>query len=177
MRISSHLKFIGWLFSSRSLMWDCFFRKQILQLNEQYQHFHQFSSKQSKARVFLKGNIFHGVARYERMKNWAKFAQNAILLHCPFLFIENLTFPSSISFPVNMEGSKRNTTCIGHLSSSTKNKQKKNLMTESLLSNDTSNCFNLITTPTRGKTCGLCSRNGTITLLSGKLRTVDNSLL
>ena len=124
MRISSHLKFIGWLFSSRSLMWDCFFRKQILQLNEQYQHFHQFSSKQSKARVFLKGNIFHGVARYERMKNWAKFAQNAILLHCPFLFIENLTFPSSISFPMNMEGSKRTNTSIGHLYSSTKNMQK-----------------------------------------------------
>ena len=80
--------------------------------------------KQNKARVYLKGIIIHGVVRYERMKSWAKFTQNAILLYCPFLFIENLTFPSSISFPMNMEGSKRTNTSIGHLYSSTKNMQK-----------------------------------------------------
>ena len=57
-------------------------------------------------------------------KYGAKFTQNAILLYCLFLFIENLTFPSSISFAINMERSKRNTTCIGHLYSSTKNEQK-----------------------------------------------------
>ena len=52
--------------------------------------------------MFLEGNVFHGVVRYERMKSWAKFSQNAIVLYCP----------------------KRTTTRIGHLSSSTKNKQK-----------------------------------------------------
>ena len=50
-------------------------------------------------------------------------------------------------------------------------------MTESLLSNNTSNRFKFIMTPTRGKTCGLRRRNGTITLPSGKSRTVDNILL
>ena len=80
--------------------------------------------KQNKARVYLKGIIIHGVVRYERMKSWAKFTQNAILLYGPFLLIQNLTFPSSISFPINMEGSKRTTTRIDHLYSSTKNKQK-----------------------------------------------------
>ena len=49
---------------------------------------------------------------------------NAILLYCPFLFIDNLKLPSSISFPINMEGSRRTTTRLGHLSSSTQNKQK-----------------------------------------------------
>ena len=49
---------------------------------------------------------------------------NAMLLYCPFLFIENLTFPSSIQFPVNMEGSKRTTTRIAHPYSATKSKQK-----------------------------------------------------
>ena len=50
--------------------------------------------------------------------------QNAIVLYCPFLFIWNHTFPSPIEVSINMEGSKRTTLCIGHLSSSTKNKQK-----------------------------------------------------
>ena len=50
--------------------------------------------------------------------------QNAILLHCLFLFIENVTFPPSISFLINMEGSKRTTTRIGHLYSSTTKKAK-----------------------------------------------------
>ena len=50
-------------------------------------------------------------------------------------------------------------------------------MTESLLSNNTSNYFKFIMTPIHGKTCGLRRRNGTITLPSGKLRTVDNMLL
>ena len=50
-------------------------------------------------------------------------------------------------------------------------------MTESLLSNNTSNCFMFIMTPTRGKTCGLGCRNGAITLPSQKPRTVDNMLL
>ena len=81
--------------------------------------------------------------------------QNAILLHCLFLFIENVTFPPSISFLINMEGSKRTTTCIGHLYSSTKKQAKKqkryNLMTESLMSNNTSNRFKFIMAPTREK--------------------------
>ena len=50
-------------------------------------------------------------------------------------------------------------------------------MTESLLSNNTSNRFRFIMTPTRGKTCGLRRRNGIITLPSRKPRTVDNMLL
>ena len=54
-----------------------------------------------------------------------------------------------------MEGSKRTTTLIGHLSSSKKKKVKKqkryHLMTERLLSDNTSNCFKLIMTPTREK--------------------------
>ena len=37
-------------------------------------------------------------------------------------------------------------------------------MTESLFSNNTSNRFKFIMTPTRGKTCGLGRRNGTVTL-------------
>ena len=94
--------------------------------------------------------------------------QNTILLHCLFLFIENLAFPASISFPINVEGSKETTTRIGHLYSSAKNKQKNkkiyNLMTESLSSNSTSNHFKFIMAPTCGKTCGLGRRNGTITL-------------
>ena len=54
-----------------------------------------------------------------------------------------------------MEGSKRTATCIRHLSSTTKNKQKtKNRppYDKSLSSNITSNRFKLIMTPTRGKT-------------------------
>ena len=78
--------------------------------------------KQNKARE-LKGNIIRGAVREERIKSWAKFTQNAILLYCLFLFMENLTFLPSISFPINMEGSMRATTHIGHLYSSTKNKQ------------------------------------------------------
>ena len=50
-------------------------------------------------------------------------------------------------------------------------------MTESLLSNNTSNRFKFIMTSTGGKTCGLRRRNGTITITSGKSRTVDNMLL
>ena len=54
-----------------------------------------------------------------------------------------------------MEGSKRTTTCIGHLYSSTKKQAKKqkryNLMTESLMSNNTSNRFKFIMGPTREK--------------------------
>ena len=81
-----------------------------------------------------------------------------------------------------MEGSRRTATRIGHLTSSTKNKQKKkkkryNLMTESLLFKNTSTCFKFIMTPTRVKTRGLRRKNGTITLRSGKSRTVDNMLL
>ena len=48
-------------------------------------------------------------------------------------------------------------------------------MTEILLSNNTSNHFKFIMTPTRGETCGLRCRNRTITLTSRK--TVDNMLL
>ena len=63
---------------------------------------------------------------------------------------------SPFFFPDNMEGSKRTT--IGHLCSSTKNKQtnktkqkRYNVMVESLLSNSTSNCFKFIITPIPGK--------------------------
>ena len=79
-----------------------------------------------------------------------------------------------------MEGSKRTTTHIGHLSPSTKNKQNKNrynFMTESMLSNNTLNCFKFIMNSTRGKTCGCRHRNGTITVHRGKSRTVDNRLI
>ena len=37
-------------------------------------------------------------------------------------------------------------------------------MTKRLLSNNTPNYFKFIMAPTRGKTCGLGHRNGTITL-------------
>ena len=74
--------------------------------------------------MLLKRNILHGIVRYERIKNWAKFTQNAILLYCLFLFIENLTFLSFISFPINMEESEKTTTGIGHLSSSIKTSKK-----------------------------------------------------
>ena len=77
-----------------------------------------------------------------------------------------------------MEGSKRTTTRIGHLSSSTKKQAKKqkryNFMTESLLTNNISNRFKLIILQICGKTYSLCRRNGTITLPSGKVRTVEN---
>ena len=66
-----------------------------------------------------------------------------------------------------MEGSMRATTHIGHLYSSTKNKQinKKNYkQTKKLMSNNTSNHFKLIMAPIRGKTCGLGRGNETITL-------------
>ena len=106
--------------------------------------------------------------------------ENTCAVYCPFLFIENLTFPSSILFPINIEGSKRTTNRIGHFSSKTKSKPKKNrynLMTESLLYNRTTSRFKFIRTLTCGKTCGLCRRNGAITLPSGKPRTVENMLL
>ena len=79
-----------------------------------------------------------------------------------------------------MEGSKRTTTHIGHLSSSTKNKQNKNrynFMTESMLSNNTLNRFKFNMNSTRGKTCGRRHRNRTITVHRGKSRTVDNRLI
>ena len=179
LRIRAHLKFIRRLFSSNSLMHDCFIRKQILHLNEQYQLVSSIVDlKQIRVRVFLEGNIFHGVVTNETMNSWARFTRNAIILYYPFLFIEKLTFPSSISFSINMEGSKRTTTGIGHLSSSTENKQKKqkrcNLMTESLLSNNRPNCFQFTVTPTHEKTCGLRRKNGTIILPSRQPRTVDN---
>ena len=49
-------------------------------------------------------------------------------------------------------------------------------MTESLLTNNTSNRFKLIMTPTCGKTCGLRRRIRTI-VPSGKVRTVENMVL
>ena len=75
-----------------------------------------------------------------------------------------------------MAGSKRTTTRIGHLSLQQET-SKNHLMIESLLSNNTSNRFQFIMTPTRGKTCSLCRRDGRITLPSRKPRTVDNMLL
>ena len=49
-------------------------------------------------------------------------------------------------------------------------------MTERLLPNNESNRFKFMIL-IRGKTCGLRRRNGTITLLSRKPKTVDNMLL
>ena len=48
-----------------------------------------------KHRCSKKGynNIFHGVVRYARIKSWVIFTQNAILLYCYILFIENLILP------------------------------------------------------------------------------------
>ena len=69
-----------------------------------------------------------------------------------------------------MEGSKRTTTRVGHLSSSTKNKQtnkqtnkqkRKNLMIECLLSISTSNCFKFTMTPTSWKSLWPPSQNQT----------------
>ena len=65
---------------------------------------------------------------------------------------------AALFFPNNMEGSKRTTTRFGHLCSSTKKikkaKKRYNLLTESLLSSNTSNRFKFIVTPTRGKNLG-----------------------
>ena len=79
-----------------------------------------------------------------------------------------------------MEGSKRTTTCIRHLSSSTKNQAKTKkipLYDRKFVVNNTSNHFKFIMTPTSGKTCGLHCKNGAITLPSQKPMTVDNMLL
>ena len=78
-----------------------------------------------------------------------------------------------------MEGSKRTTTSIGRLSSSTKasRKQKRfHLMTEILLSKNISNHFKFIMAPTHGKTSVLRRRNGRVTLPSQKPKNVDNML-
>ena len=95
--------------------------------------------------MLLKANIFQRVIRYKRIKSWAKSTQNTALLNCLFLFMYNLTLPYSIWFPINMEGSKRITTRIDHLSWSTstgeKNQKRCNLMTELLLFKNTSNCY------------------------------------
>ena len=74
-----------------------------------------YSQQQSPKRL-LKKKVF--------LKISLNSQENKYAVYCPFVFIENLTFPSSISFPINMEGSKRTTTRIGHLYSSTKNKQQ-----------------------------------------------------
>ena len=89
------------------------------------------------------------------------------LLLCT-LFQRYLLRLSALFFHNDMEESKRTFTRFSHLCSSTKNKQKKtkkryNLITiESLLSNNKSNHYKSILTPTRGKTCGLHCRNGTM---------------
>ena len=77
-----------------------------------------------------------------------------------------------------MEGSKRTSTRIGHFYCSLKNKQK-NKMIQSYNRKFVvqQHIKSFIMTSTRGKICGLGRRNGTITLLSGKSRTVDNMLL
>ena len=72
-----------------------------------------------KARVFLEGNNLHSVLRYERMKNWINFSRKML-----YYYTVPFSFPSSIRFSINMERSKRTTTRIGHLPSSTKSKQK-----------------------------------------------------
>ena len=80
-----------------------------------------------------------------------------------------------------MKGSKRTTTRIGHLSSSTKNKQKKTKKIppydKKFVVQQHIKCFKFIMTPARGKSCGLPHRNGTITVPSRKPRTADNMLL
>ena len=75
-----------------------------------------------------------------------------------------------------MEGSRRSTTRIGHLSASTKkiSKKTKKIRPYDLLPNNTSNRFKFIMTPTLGKTCGDLCRNAVLTVSSGKSRTVDN---
>ena len=96
--------------------------------------------------------------------------ENTCAVYCPFLFIENLTFLSSISFLV-----------FHHIfppkQKASKKQKRYNLMAESLLSNITISHFKFILTLTCEKTGGLRRRNGTITLLSGKPRTVENMLL
>ena len=59
----------------------------------------------------------------------------------------------------------------------TKKQKRYNLRTESLLSNNTSNCFEFIMTLTLGKTFDLGRRNRPITLPSGKSKNVANMLL
>ena len=74
---------------------------------------------------------------------------------CSVLYPKYSTFRTF--FHNNMEGSIGTITGIGHFASSTKTKQQKkkkkryNLMTESLWSNNTSNRFKFIKTPTRRK--------------------------
>ena len=66
-----------------------------------------------------------------------------------------------------MERSKRTTTRIGHLSSSTKkeakNTKKIPAYEKKFVVQQHIKCFKFIMNLTRGKTCGLCRRNGTIT--------------
>ena len=94
-----------------------------------------------------------------------------MLLYCPFLFIANLTFLPSISIPVNMEGSKRTSTRIGLLYSSTKKMQKnekiqsynRKFVVQQFIKSLQVH-YKFIMTSTRGKICSLGLKNGTITL-------------
>ena len=80
-----------------------------------------------------------------------------------------------------MERSKRTTTRIVHLTSLTKNKQKNPTKIppydKKFVVQQHIKCFKFIMASTRGKTFGLCRRNGTTTLTSRKSRTVNNMLL
>ena len=56
------------------------------------------------------------------------------------------------TLPNNLEGSRRTTTGINHLYSSTKNKQKYNIMIESFAVKQYIVLFNFVMAPTLGKT-------------------------
>ena len=82
--ISAHLKSIGQSLASHSLMCKCFIKKQIIQINDQYQYCHHFS---------------------RWCKTWKDEELSYLSAKCysnilPLLFIEKLTFPSSILFTV-----------------------------------------------------------------------------
>ena len=82
--ISAHLKSVGQSLASHSLMCKCFIKKQIIQINDQYQYCHHFS---------------------RWCKTWKDEELSYLSAKCysnilPLLFIEKLTFPSSILFPV-----------------------------------------------------------------------------
>ena len=92
--------------------------------------------------------------------------ENAILLYCPFLFIENLTFPSFISLPIwlttksksylNMKMRKFSLFLISLLLCTLSLRYWLRLFaffvpSNQIKSNNTSNRFNFIVTPTSGK--------------------------
>ena len=95
------------------------------------------------------------ITKKEKMQKVSPYLISSFLCTLSQRYLFGLT---ALFCPNNMEGSKRTITRFGHLCSSTKKKKKSkktkkiyNLMTESLLSSNTSNRFKFIVTPTRGK--------------------------